>query len=190
MVDSRGSQWTRRSVTTAALASVVGLAVDRPAAAVVIMRQRGMAGGGLVRLEEGRANLSLVATRLILPEDAGEFVVGSVRWVASGGPSLASTAVTGYDQLPSSAGEEGRRIRGTMSVDGAGDYPFVLDVFDAGPPGSGKDRLVLAVGDAIVPEAGATPTPPSDDGFGYAAAGMLATGDFQDVDFDIETGVG
>ena len=59
--------------------------------------QRGMVGGGLVRFEQGEANFSLFASRMIFAEDEAEVVVGSVIWVDDAvGLTLRSTAITEY----------------------------------------------------------------------------------------------
>ncbi|HEU0116907.1 MAG TPA: post-COAP-1 domain-containing protein [Thermomicrobiales bacterium] len=174
-----GVGFSRRAGVAAALAAV---ALARPfGAAAAFISQRGMVGGGLVKFEGGDANFSLLASKLTFPDDR-EVVVGSLLWVATGsGLTLASTALTDYENL---AGQEkGKRIRGTLTSNGVGAFPFMLDVIDGGAPGSGKDSIALTVGDFVTPAAGEAAGTPS--GFHYAAVGMLATGDLQDLDIDI-----
>jgi hypothetical protein len=179
MNESTAIGFSRRVGLAAALAAV---ALARPlgASAAVIM-QRGMVGGGLVKFEGGEANFSLLASRLTFPDDR-DAVVGSLLWVDSGADlTLASTALTDYENLPNQ--DKGKRIRGTLTSNGVGAFPFVLEVIDGGAPGSGKDSFALTVGDFVTPAAGAPAGTPS--GFRYAATGMLATGDLQDLDIDI-----
>jgi len=175
-----------RRITLGALAAVAaGLVLPREASARAI-KVRGVTGGGLANFEQSDANFSLAVTRMTFEDEDRELVVGSVIWVdATVGITLASTYISDYGdlELPAEQGE-GRRIRGQMSVNGEGEYPFQLDVVDAGPPGSGSDTVNLIVGEGAGSEAGATP---ATAGFAYAAAGSVTTGDIQDVDFDLET---
>jgi hypothetical protein len=62
------------------------------------------------------------------------------------------------------------------------EYPFVLQAFDDGAPGSGQDRVSLRVGgDASDGTAEATAT--AD--FAYEAEGSLVAGDLQLLTFDL-----
>jgi hypothetical protein len=179
----------RRMAIGGALAGAAGLAL--PSRQSRILTQRGMVGGGLVQFEEGEASFSVFVSRLIFSEDDAEVVVGSVIWVDdAAGLTLRSTAITEYN-VPEVQPEQGvlRQILGTMSVDEEGEYPFDLEVIDADLPGSGQDTVVLKVGDGARASANATPV--SDVGFSYMAGGMVATGDIQelDVEMDLETGI-
>jgi hypothetical protein len=171
------------------LAGAAGLAL--PSRQSRIVTQRGMVGGGLVRFEQGEASFSVFVSRLIFSGDEPEVVVGSVIWVDDTvGLTLRSTGITEYN-VPEVQPEQGelRQILGTMSVDEDGGYPFDLEVTDADLPGSGKDTVVLKVGDGARTSANATPV--SDIGFSYMASGMVATGDIQelDVEMNLETGI-
>lgn len=176
-----------RRITLAALAAAAaGLALPIGASARII-RVRGMAGGGLAHFEQGEANFSLAVTRLTFEEEQRELVVGSVIWVdTTAGVTLASTHISDYGilELPSVKGEA-RRVRGQMSVNGADEYPFQMDLIDAGIPGSGLDSVNLTVGANSGTDDAATPESPS--GFAYAAAGPVTIGDLQDIDFDLDT---
>jgi hypothetical protein len=178
----------RRMAIGGALIGGVGLAL--PSRQSRIVTQRGMVGGGLVQFEQGEANFSLFVSRLIFSGDDAEVVVGSLIWVDDAeGRTLRSTAITEYN-VPEAQPEQGvlRQIRGTMSVDEEGEYPFELDVTDVDLPGSAQDLVVLKVGDGARASENATPI--SGAGFSYMASGMVATGDIQelDVEFDLETG--
>jgi hypothetical protein len=185
MEGRRSAGFSRRAGLAGALA-LVALAIPQAGSAAVIM-QRGMVGGGLVKLEHGFANVSLLATKSTFP-DQHQVVVGSILWVETGTHvSLASIDLTSYEDLP---GEEaGRRIEGTLSVNGTGQFPFVLDVIDGGPPGSGKDTIALTVGDDRSTVANGKPvegtTSGTGDSFRYQASGNFASGDIQDVDLDL-----
>jgi hypothetical protein len=173
---------TRRAALAVGLASATaGVARSHRLAQRTVML-RGMFGGGLAELQTGTANVSVVATQLTEPDGDRQVVVGSILWVeTTTGLALSSIDVTAYDRPPGR--DHGRRIRGTMRVNGAGNYPFVLDVTDDGPPGSGEDTIALVVGETPDEDGPAAATP---FGFRYAAAGKLATGDIQDVDFVVD----
>jgi hypothetical protein len=174
----------RRMAIGGALAGAAGLALplrqNRP------VTQRGIVGGGLARFEQGEANFSLFASRLELSEDDKEVVLGTVLWVDSTvGLTLRSTAVTRYI-----VSEEGRsrHIIGTMSVNGADEYPFELEILDADDPGSSVDMAHLKVGgDAPM---GDNATPAAGNEFGYTANGTVVTGDLQDLHFEIDLATG
>jgi hypothetical protein len=188
MMGQRSVAFSRRAALAVAMAS---LALVRPeSSSAAVIQQRGMVGGGLVALQGGAtAHVSIFATESTFP-DKRTVVVGSIRWVEAGtGLSMMSSEVTSYGdwlEMP-----EGRRIRGTMNVDGAGSYPFVLNVADAGAPGSGQDVVTLTVGEDGSPTSSGTPyaedgTPTTEtDSFHYQVSGLLVIGDIQDVDIDI-----
>jgi hypothetical protein len=149
-------------------------------------RSSGIAGGGAVQTAGGEAHLALVATRTPARERQDLFdVVGQVRWTDPAwegtGLALESTVVTSYGPLPDDEG--GREVVGWMRTEQrAGDFPFVLRVVDAGPPGSGADTAELWVGDPALADAvagGAFGASPKVSGFGYTAAGTLVSGDLQ-----------
>lgn len=185
MEGRRSVGFSRRAGLAVALAS---LALVRPQTGLAaFIMQRGMVGGGLVKLEHGSANVSLLASQLTFP-DQHQVVVGSILWVDTDKQvSLASIDVTSYEDL---AGvEAGRRIKGTMRVNGKGAFPFILEVVDGGPPGSGKDTIALTVGDDLSSATGGTPTEGTTsataDRFRYQGSGTFVSGDIQDVDLDI-----
>ncbi len=179
----------RRIILGALGAAAVGLALPREASARAI-KIRGMTGGGLANFESSDANFSLAVTRMTFEDEQRELIVGSVIWVdATAGVTLASTRIDSYADLQLSSNQgEGRRIRGQMSVNSAEEYPFQLDVVDAGLPGSGTDTVNLMVGANAGSEDAATPD--ASEGFVYAAAGAVTVGDIQDVDFSLDTDSG
>jgi len=135
----------------------------------------GIAGGGAMKLAAGVAHFSLFASRLESEEDADPQVFGDLEWVdpswESKGVTLKSLVVTAYGQ-PSDE-PASREIRGELSVDGEGRYPFVLRAIDAGAVGSGKDAIRLTV------EAGPD--------FSYSAEGPITAGGVTLLRFDSST---
>lgn len=179
----------RRMAIGGALAGAAGLAL--PFRQGKPVTQRGMAGGGLARFEEGEATFSFFASRMIFAEGVPEVFVGSVIWVDDqAGLTLKSIAITAYI-VPQEQPEQGqsRQVLGIMSVNGEGEYPFQLVVTDADLPGAGLDSVTLTVGDGALAGEGATPA--TGYGFNYVATGSLVSGDIQEIGFTIdpETGV-
>lgn len=132
----------------------------------------GITGGGVVATATGDAHVSLFGTRLEVggQQEAGP-PLGAVHWTDPGaGLEFASVTVTHYGWVPDQ--EQAREIRGTMSLNGSGAYPFVLRAVDAGPPGSGEDTVALTVGDNVA--VGEEPT-----GVDYIASGPLVGGDVE-----------
>jgi hypothetical protein len=171
-----------------ALVGAAGLALPHRQSRSV--NQRGMVGGGLAQFDQGEANFSVFASRLIFAEDE-VVVLGSVLWVDDTvGLTLRSTAITEYI-VPEVQPEQGqsRHILGTMSVNDEGEYPFELELIDADLPGTSLDMAILTVGEDARPGQNATPT--SDPGFSYTANGTVVTGDIQliGIEVDPETGV-
>ena len=127
----------------------------------------GITGGGVLETPGGNINLVLFATQLA--DDAPQEAAGFVRWLDPNleeGLSLESVGPIAYDWPE---GEENwRNVRGIMAVNGAGEEPFLLEVYDAGPDKPGADMARLMVGD-----------PDNAAGFGYKAEGLLVGGDIQ-----------
>ena len=101
----------------------------------------------------------------------GQVIVGALTWFdptwQGTGLSLQSTVITNYRQVP---GTNVRELSGFASANGAGKHRFVLQVVDAGKPGSGSDTVSLRVSGIAASGAGGT-------GGEYAAAGQLVQGD-------------
>lgn len=191
-MDMTDAMRNRRQVVVAS-AITAALAMPLRAAAAPTrgraITQRGIVGGGTLPLPEGQAVFSFFASRLIVAGEEPEIVLGSVRWVDfPSGLTLSSVAITDYEVIPADQAQV-RRIVGTMSVNGEGEYPFTLEVTDAGDPGNGQDAVALTVGVS----AGGTPTatPQAGSLFDYQAAGLI-TGDIHDADFaiDLDAGTG
>jgi hypothetical protein len=184
-MSSKAGTFVSRRLALAALAGsaaaglpISGIAQARP------ITLRGMVGGGLAHFEASEAQFSLFATRITFNDEEADVVLGSILWVdADAGYTFASSEIADYEILESPA-EQGktRRIRGSMRVNEGEVFPFLLNVTDAGLPATGIDSVALIVGAGAETEEGATPA--GSDGFSYAAAGSVAVGDLQDVDFE------
>lgn len=142
---------------------------------------KGIDGGGNVSTGNRDVHFSIFATH-VFPEsdDSGPTVIGQVHWTETDADgsvmTLESVSVDEYGWIDDVEG--GRWLRGTMSVDGEGDFPFFLRAVDAGAPGSGADTVELMVGSAIEGH--------EDASFGYQLAGELNAGDLQILDFEFE----
>jgi len=184
--ESRPGIVPRRKVVAAGLAALALGVVPARHADARIMLLRGMTGGGLAQFqgEEPRlANLSLFASVLLTP-NGSPIVVGSLRWIEAGtGLRLQSTEVTVC--RPMQERPDGAEIRGRVTVDGEGSYPFLLHAVDTGAPGSALDTLRL---DVNGPDArqDADPAEGSDPDFSYEAQATLVGGDFQWIIVDSE----
>jgi hypothetical protein len=170
-----------------ALVGATGLALPRRQSRTVT--QRGIVGGGLVQFEQGEANFSVFASRMIFAEDE-VLVLGSILWVdETHDLTLRSTAITDYI-VPEVQPEQGvlRQVIGTMRDDAGGEYPFELALIDGDLPGAGLDTVVLKVGNGA--RTSDTATPASDLGFSYMASGVVAPGDIQLIGIEVDPAAG
>jgi hypothetical protein len=146
----------------------------------------GIAGGGAVSTDAGDAHLSLMATNITSddPEATAPLTVGQVHWwapVDGGAPILLeSTVVEEYGPMPDN--DSGRVIRGLISVNGEGEYPFVVRAIDGGLTGEAVDYVEIQVGDAVEGTSGT--------GFTYAAEGPLTSGDVHLIAIEFEPEAG
>ena len=182
MIPSPAGPLPRRMVLAAGLAAAFGLSRVPGADARFIMA-RGMTGGGLARFdagdEPGLAHFSLFASSMQLPEGTTLFL-GAIRWIeAATGLRLESTEITQCTPLPNRT--DGAEIRGRMTVNGEGNYPFVIHAFDSGAPGAGRDAITLEVNGPRARE-GAEAESAAD--FTYEATAALVAGDMQWVIVD------
>lgn len=173
----------RHAVVGGLAALTVGITRPRLTSARAII-QRGVAGGGVVQIDGGTdANVSVFASAIQIPDADQQLFVGRVQWVETdSGLVLESTKITAC--IVMKGREDGREVRGEMSVNGGGNYPFVLQVIDAGPPGAGVDAITLDVGGAVESD-DATPTE-GRRGFSYSAGGAIVGGDFQNLSIDAD----
>ncbi|HET7091920.1 MAG TPA: hypothetical protein VFI22_00530 [Thermomicrobiales bacterium] len=188
MTPQSPNAFRRRSLLAAgAGALALALPFGREAAARAIL-QRGMSGGGLAQLDGSQeprlANFGLFASAMQLPEGT-TLVLGAIQWIEAGANvQLQSIEVT--QCVPMDNRSDGAEVRGRMRANGKGDYPFVINVIDGGVPGSGFDRIEVAVNTPLARSGAASK--PSDETFMYEAAGNLVAGDLQWIIADIDIG--
>jgi hypothetical protein len=173
---------SRRTALAAGLVAALGI-TQAPGADARYIMARGMTGGGLAKFdageEPGLAHFSLFASSMQLPEGTTLFL-GTIRWIeAATGLRLESTEITQCRPLRDRA--DGAEIRGRMSANGEGSYPFVIHAFDTGGPGSGQDAIRLDVNGEDARD-GEEQASPSD--FTYEVTAALVAGDVQWVIVD------
>lgn len=180
-------QTTRRTRRGAIAASAGALVLLGAAMAPDARAQRasigsgGIAGGGIAATANGEAQFSLFGSRLLLGDDDEPTFFGRVQWVDSSlGVALESTDIVSYG--PPKDDPDARELRGSMSVDGAGSYPFVLRALDVGGPGEGLDTIVLTVGTEAAAGTPSVATPAGD--FAYSVEATVSAGDLQLLSFD------
>ena len=186
MNDPQSALLPRRKVVAGGLAALAVGLHQAPAADARILLARGMTGGGLAKLDGGAeprlAHFSLFASAMQMPEGNTLFL-GKIQWVeAATGVHLESTAITqcvALDDRP-----DGAQIRGQMTMNGEGDYPFIIHAFDSSLPGTGKDALMLEVDGPQAREETDAPTDGGDPV--YATTATLVGGDFQWIIVDAE----
>jgi hypothetical protein len=129
----------------------------------------GITGGGVVGTVEGDVQLVLFAS---VVQEGSTQAVGFVRWLLpearDGHVTLESVGPLAYEELA----QRERALRGIMQVDGSGEHPFALRLFDAGPDAIGEDAAALLVGARTVADG-------DDGGFSYEGEGRLIAGDLQ-----------
>lgn len=176
----------RRRVVAASLGALaLTVPAARQASARVILA-RGMAGGGLAQFGELEdplfANFALFASSMQLP-DGSILFIGQVRWAEAGtGLVLTSDQINQCSPMPDRT--DGAEVRGKMTPDGENLYPFMAQIFDAGAPGAGLDRVILQVNTEDAQSF--YPDDEVQDDFVYAIEGSLIAGDFQWIIRDLE----
>jgi hypothetical protein len=124
-------------------------------------------GGGSVQLDGREATVAIFATADKENKNKSTGGEGLLRWVdpSFNGASLTLESVGLNSYVP--AAPDTRVVTGFVRANGAGPYPFRLQV--VAHDASGQDSVALEVGDAFE---GLSAT-----GFSYEAAGPLVTGD-------------
>lgn len=169
---------SRREVMAAGAAALALGLVAPAAVSASSLLLNGMAGGGLAKWESGEAQVSVFVSQVQVSDAVQELFIGRIQWVDEAAEvTLETTNLTAYETMTDNAG--GRIVRGLMQVNGAGSYPFLLHVIDGGPPGKGADTFDLKVGGAVPGATAWQGVAGNAPNFAYAAAGHLATGDFE-----------
>jgi hypothetical protein len=129
----------------------------------------GAAGGGTIVLGDGTpAAFSVFATRLTVKGEKTPLILGTVL-VSAGGSLYVSTQVTDYGPIEGNA--DGREITGFMTIDGAGNHPFHVNMPDLAVGSFGTDTFGFTIWDVSTD---------SEPIFNFE--GPLSTGDIQLLD--------
>lgn len=128
----------------------------------------GFAGGGTVQLDTRQATLAIFATAEKENKNKLTGGTGLLRWFD---PNFEGAALTlesvGLNNYRILDRPNARAVTGYVVANGAGPYPFQLEV--VAEPAGGQDSVALTVGDAV----GFV----TEFGFSYTATGPLVTGD-------------
>lgn len=179
--------FTRRGaigVTAAALAALAGAAsvhaqdaspAASPAAGVTM---DAIAGGGVLSQLGVEVPFSMMFFAAPGVDGGGGGTFRLVDPTIESAPlTIEGTGVISYEQL-SEAATHGRRIVGWSTINGSGNYPFMLQVEDLGEPGSGEDVFNLVLGEAAIPFLGGEDKSGCDcGGFGYSLRSNVMAGD-------------
>lgn len=108
----------------------------------------GIAGGGALRAINGEVSFAL-AVFTTNGADGEPGVQGTFQLEDATDPmitvTISSVRFDSIEQLSEKA-TRGRRIVGWATLNGAGEYPFLLEAEDLGSPGSGEDQFNLVLG--------------------------------------------
>ena len=178
----------RRNVVAAGIAALGSSLLGARKAAARTVLQRGITGGGMARFERVSqpvlVHFSIFASAVQFPDGEAAFV-GRLQWTEPGsGLVLESIAINDCAFSANNAG--GRDVRGRINLNGAGNYPFTMQLIDNGPPGSGQDTLRLEVNSAAAREAEGEDPAEADDV--YTVEAQLVAGDLQWLAFDTPVG--
>jgi hypothetical protein len=132
----------------------------------------GVAGGGTVKIANGVANFSVIATRFMETNSKDPILFGHVSWMDTTGFGFESKDITTYQMVKGDV-ETSREVIGTATLSTGAEQPFRLYIVEGGAPGSGKDTVELTVGPA--------------DNTVYTAKGPVVTGDIQLIKFEFPT---
>jgi hypothetical protein len=126
----------------------------------------GITGGGVVETVEGDVQLVLFAS---IVQQGSTQAAGFVRWLLPEAGDVQGTLESVGPLAYEESAQRERILRGIMQVDGSGEHPFALRLFDAGPDAIGEDAAALLVGARTA----------ADGDFIYEGAGQLIAGDLQ-----------
>lgn len=140
----------------------------------------GVAGGGTLSQMGVEVPFSFMA--FSVPGADGDPVIGGfLRLVDDGTPNhplLIEASDIVSVALLSAQSTTGRQITGYGTINGYGRYPFMLQVEDLGPPGSGEDTFNLVLGEAAAPFLTGEDKSGCDcGGLGYSIRSSVTRGD-------------
>lgn len=180
-MDERGyGQVNRRTAMAGALAGLAGFAGLAKVAGAASGGVDGVGGGGLVPLADvsGTAQFSLAIVQMAAqsaPVLAGSFVLYDAH--ASGGSALLQSVALDEFKAYAPDRPNARQLTGTLSVNGDGAFPFLLQVEAAA---QGADSFNLVVGQAALPylgnESGTASVSCNCAAYSYALKGEVKSG--------------
>lgn len=147
---------------------------------VTDVTRSGIAGGGALQAINGEVSFSLAVFRAA-GTDGEPLVQGMFLLEDATDPmitvTIASLRFDTFEQL-SEKSPNGRRIVGWATLNGAGEYPFLLQVEDLGTPGSGEDQFNLVLGADAEPFISEAQASNCDcGGYSYGLRSALLSGD-------------
>ncbi|HWV35090.1 MAG TPA: hypothetical protein VNZ55_05610 [Thermomicrobiales bacterium] len=180
----------RRLVGIGAMGVAAGAMLSLPAMAVnaqdasgtpeANVTTDGIGGGGSVPNGGGAAQFALTAFALPNPDGGEPAFHGSFTLKDESDPNnpidMASqffNQITAYSTDHPNA----RQIIGWANVNSGGPYPFLLQVEDVGPAGSGEDTFNLVFGNAALPFMHTDQKVCDCGGFSYSLKGTVTVGD-------------
>ncbi|MGN6483713.1 MAG: hypothetical protein ACTHMX_04855 [Thermomicrobiales bacterium] len=184
---------TRRGVVLTGVAGLAGamaigqvgsgsgraLAQDATATPVQNVTTDGIGGGGTVPTGYGDATFALTAFALPGADGNPVFNGGFTLSDPKNPEEPIQMVAQFFNQITafSTAQPNAREIIGWATVNERGPYPFVLQVEDIGPAGSGQDSFNLVFGNDALPFIHTDAKKCDCGGFTYALRGTVAQGD-------------
>ena len=159
---------------------VVNASARETATPVANVTTDGIGGGGMVPNGAGQAQFGLSAFALpgaagAAPTFHGSFTLRDMTDPVNPVQMVSEffNQITAYSTDHPNA----RQIIGWAKVNGGGPYPFLLQVEDVGPAGSGKDTFNLVFGNDALPFLDTEAKKCDCGGFTYVLRGNVAEGD-------------
>ena len=140
----------------------------------------GIGGGGMVPNGAGQAQFGLTAFALPGADGAAPTFHGSFTLTDMTDPVNPVQMVSEFfNQITAYSTDHpnARQIIGWAKVNGGGPYPFLLQVEDVGPAGSGKDTVNLVFGNDALPFLHTDAKKCDCGGFTYVLRGTVTEGD-------------
>ncbi|MGC4104742.1 MAG: hypothetical protein QM753_00085 [Thermomicrobiales bacterium] len=155
------------------------LAQDDAATPVQNVTTDGIGGGGTVPTGYGDATFALTAFALPGADGNPVFNGGFTLSDPTNPEEPIAMVAQFYNQITaySTSHPNAREIIGWATINERGPYPFLLQVEDIGPAGSGQDSFNLVFGNAALPFIHTDAKKCDCGGFTYSLRGTVAQGD-------------
>lgn len=140
----------------------------------------GIGGGGMVPNGAGQAQFGITAFALPGADGAAPTFHGSFTLTDMTDPNNpVAMASEFFNQITAFSTDRptARQIIGWAKVNGGGPYPFLLQVEDVGPAGSGRDTFNLVFGNDALPFMDTDAKKCDCGGFTYTLRGKVTEGD-------------